>query len=127
MPAMEYRLFLDGKPAKPAQLESVEEITVDQEVDMSWEARFQIPVRVDKKGKWIGEAEDFMKSFSRVRVEIKVADSSYAPLIDGPIVRHENTKSSQPGQSSLGLVVQDDSVFLNREERIQTFEDLKDH
>lgn len=127
MAGMEYRLFLDDKAAKREQLDTVTDVTVEQEVDMAWEARLQIPVRVDDKGNWKGEGEAFMKSFSRIRVEIKVGDKPFIPLIDGPIVGHDHIKSAEPGQSSVELVIQDDSVYLNREEKIQRFEKLKDH
>jgi hypothetical protein len=105
----------------------VEEIRVEQEIDMAWEARLEIPVCVDEKGNWKGENEVFMKPFSRVRAEIKVGDKPYVPLIDGPIVAHDGNKSPEPGQSSITLVVRDDSVYLNREEEIASFEGRPDH
>jgi hypothetical protein len=48
-------------------------------------------------------------------------------LIEGPIVAHDSNKSSEPGQSSITLVVQDDSAYLNREEKLSCFEDQLDH
>lgn len=127
MPATRYRLYFDDKPATREQLDSVEGVTVEQEIDMAWEAQLRIPVCVDENGNWKGENEVFMKPFSRVRVEIKVGDSLYVPLIDGPIVAHYNDKSPEPGQSSITLVVRDDSVYLNRKVEIAGFEDRKDH
>ena len=127
MLATRYRLYFDDKPATREQLDSVEEITVEQEVDMAWEARLQIPVCVDDKGNWKGEDKEFMKSLSRIRAEVQVGDDPYVPLIDGPIVAHEGDKRSEPGQSSITLVVRDDSVYLNREEQIASFEDQLDH
>lgn len=127
MSNIEYRLFFNNNPATRVQLDRVEEITVEQEVDMAWEARIQIPMCVDEKGKWSKEDEEFMKSFSRVRVEIKVGENPYVPLIDGPIVGYESQRSSEPGQSSITLRIQDDSVYLNREDRVFRFENLSDH
>ncbi len=127
MPATRYRLYFDDDPATREQLDGVEEITVEQEIDLAWEARLQIPVCVDEKGNWKGENKVFMKPFSRVRAEVKVGDRPYVPLIDGPIVAHDSAKSPEPGQSSITLVVRDDSVYLNRKEEIASFEGRPDH
>lgn len=127
MPATRYRLYFDDKPATREQLDSVEEITVEQEIDMAWEARFQIPVCVDDKGKWKDENKEFMKAFSRARAEVQIGGDPFVPLIDGPIVAHDSDKSPEPGQSSIILIVRDDSVYLNREEKIASFKGRLDH
>ena len=127
MPATRYRLYFDDEPATREQLDGVDEIRVEQEIDMAWEARLEIPVCVDESGDWKGENEVFMQPFSRVRAEVKVGDKPYVPLIDGPIVAHDGNKSPQPGQSSITLIVRDDSVYLNREEEISSFEGRPDH
>ena len=127
MPDIQYRVFFDNDSATREQLDSIEEITVEQEVDMAWEARITIPMCVDEDGNWQGEDEDFMRSFARVRVEIKIGDTLFVPLIDGPIVGFDSQASSEPGQSSITLLVHDDSVYLNREETVSRFENLLDH
>ena len=43
MPATSYRLYFDGDPATRGQLDGVEEITVEQEIDLAWEARLPKP------------------------------------------------------------------------------------
>lgn len=127
MPDIQYRMYFDNKPASREQLDRVEEITVAQEVDMAWEARLQVPICTDENGKWSGEDEDFMAEFTRVRVEIKVGNSPFVPLIDGPIVGWDNQMSSAPGSSAITLIVQDDSVYLNRDEKINPYENRLDH
>ena len=127
MPETEYRVFFNNNSATSEQLERIEEITVEQEMDMVWEARVQIPISTDENGSWTGEDEDFMSSFSRIRVEIRIGGNSFLPLIDGPIVGYDNQKNSEPGQSSIILIVQDDSVYLNREENVSLFENMLDH
>lgn len=127
MADIQYRMFFDNNPATRDQLDRVEDITVEQEVDMAWEARIDIPICVNENGKWAGEDEDFMKSFTRIRIEIKVGETRFVPLIDGPVVGFDSEMSFEPGQSSIKLIVQDDSVFLNREETISRFENQLDH
>jgi phage protein D len=127
MPAVAYRIFFDNKPATREQLDRVEEITVEQEVDMAWEAHLHIPLTVDEKGRWTGVDEPFIDDFNRVRIEIKVGDKDFMPLIDGPVVGDEKQMYAEPGQSLLKIHVQDDSVYLNREESIVSFENRLDH
>jgi hypothetical protein len=127
MPDIEFRMFFNNKPATREQLDSVEEIIVEQEVDMAWEARIKIPVCVDEKGNWTGVDKDFMSPFSQTRVEIKIDKNPFVGLIDGPIVEIDNPMDSTPGKSFITLVVQDDSTYLNREESIKLFENKSDH
>lgn len=127
MPEIVYCVYFDNEPASQEQLDSIEEITVEQEVDKCWEARIKIPICVKEQGEWSGEDEGFMKSFSRVRVEIKIDDNKFIPLIDGPIVGYDSDMNSEPGQSQIVLHVHDDSVYLNRKENIQRFKNKTDH
>lgn len=127
MTAVEYRVFFNNNPAPREQLDRIEELTVEQEIDMAWEARIQIPIGTDANGNWSGEDEEFMQPFTPVRIEIKVGDGNFVPLIDGPIVNADSGMSTEPGQSMLTLTVQDNSVFLNREDSIFRFENLLDH
>jgi hypothetical protein len=124
---IEYRMFFNNEPATRKQLDMVEEITVEQEVDMAWEARINIPICTDEKGNWSGEDEDFMAFLSPIRIEIKVGDNSFVPLIDGPVVGYDSKKKSEPCQSFITLIVQDDSMLLNREDSIFRYENMADH
>ncbi len=126
MPETAYRLYVNNAPATREQLDQVEEITVEQAVDMAWEARLEIPICTDDQGRWSGEDDDFLATFSRLRVEVKVG-GGFVPLIDGPVVGHDSRMSSEPGQSAITLMVQDDSVYLTRSESLESFDDLLDH
>lgn len=121
MPTCEFRLYFNNNPATREQLERVEEITVEQEVDLAWEARLKIPLCVDEHGNWRGGGDEVLQPFNRLRVEVKVGDHPFVPLIDGPVVSHDHDQSPQPGQSTLTLVVQDDSFYLNRQEDLVQF------
>lgn len=83
MADIEYRIFFNNKPATREQLDRVEEIIVEQEVDMAWEARVKIPICVDDKGNWEGQDEDFLASFSRVRLEIKLENNLLCRSLTG--------------------------------------------
>jgi len=112
----EYRLFFNNQPATRDQLDGIESITVEQEVDMAWEARLEVPICLDRRGRWTGTDEPFMRPFSRVRVEISLRDDTFVPLIDGPVIKINSQMQFQPGESALTLIINDDSFYMNRDE-----------
>jgi hypothetical protein len=120
-----FRMYFGGRPATAEELERVEEIVVEQEMDMAWEARIRLYLCLDENGTWRSSPQEFAQPFSRVRVEIG-SGSSFTPLIDGPVASYDTALDSQPGRSSVTLVVRDDSVLLNREEKSAVFENRPD-
>ena len=126
MGAVEYKMFFNGTAATVEQLDKIDEITVDQAVDRAWEARIKIPVCVNNDGKWEGEEEAWMKAFTRIRVEVNAGDGKFVPLIDGPVVGYDNSRSAQPGKSFVTVVVHDDSALLNREAKVEVKQGLSD-
>jgi hypothetical protein len=131
MPTMafaEFRVYFDGTVATDDQLDLVEDIRVDQAIGMATEAELTIVLTADDAGVWSSLDEDFAQPFSRVRVEVKIGDDSdegdFVPLIDGPIVGQRFELGAGPGESALTLVIQDDSVLLNREETVAIYQDM---
>lgn len=122
MANIEYTVFFDSKQADQVLLDKIDEVKVVQQVDQAWEARVKIPVCVNNDGKWDGEQEAFMRPYNRVRVEVKVGEAAYVPLIDGPVVGFEGERSTQPGQSIVTIVVHDDTAFLNREDELEFYQ-----
>ncbi len=127
MPGVVFKVFYGDKAATKEQLDRLEEITVEQEQDVAWGAGVKIPICTDDKGNWTDTDEKFLASFSRVRVEIKVGDGPFTPLIDGPIVGADHALSGEPGKSFVTLRVQDDSAYLNRKDDIHRFTGMLDH
>ena len=122
-----YRLYLDDEPASKDQLDQVEEITVQQMVDAVWEGRLIIPICTDDQGNWGGADASFVGAFGRIRIEVDPGDGNFVPLIDGPVVGSDQNMSSEPGQSTITAVVNDDSVYLNRQDKVLKFEKKLDH
>lgn len=112
-----YRLWLGATPATEAELARVEEIVVEQEMDVSWEARVRLSLCLDEQGRWKHGNEAFSQPFSRVRVEMLI-DGAATPLIDGSVVTVDSAMDARPGRSSITLVVQDDRFLLDREEAV---------
>lgn len=126
MASVFYRMFFDNEPADQRRLDLFEQIVVRQQVDMMWEARLEMPVVMDARGRWSGEDEPFLQEHARVRVEVKVGARPFVPLIDGPVTERVAPRDPQPGASTVTLVVSDDSVFLDQEESVERFEESAD-
>ena len=100
-----FKVFFGDKAATRDQLDRLEDITVEQEQDVAWGASVKIPICTDEKGNWADADEKFFASFSRVRVEIKVGDGPFTPLIDGPIVGADHTLSTHwARRMAIGLI-----------------------
>jgi len=123
----EYRAYFNNQPATREQMERIERVTVEQEIDVAWEARAEMALWTDDLGNWTGLERGFAEAFSRFRLEVRSTGGSFIPLIDGPIVGYDFRMSPEPGQSSITLIAQDDSVFLNREEKVVSFDNRLDH
>lgn len=123
MPVSEFKIFLDNTAADDKQIDLFGEIKVDQAIGMATEAELEIPVGLNKTGEWSVLEEDFAQVFSRIRIEVKVRDSDFIALIDGPIVAQRFELSGSPNKSKMIIVVQDDSVLLNQNEAVEVFED----
>lgn len=123
MSTANFRVYLDNEPASKEQLELFSEIRVDQAIGMASEAELQMGIGVDDDGAWDVLEDDFAQPFSRVRVEIRIDENDYIPLIDGPIVGQNFELDATPADSNLVLVVHDDSVLLNQDEEVELYED----
>lgn len=121
-----FRMFFGDRPATVAELERIEAITVEQEMEMAWEARVRMVLCLDDDGHWKHQSGEFAQPFTRLRVEIKQGEEAFTPLIDGPVAGFAAEMSSSPGQSVVNLVVRDDSVLMNREEETEIFQERVD-
>src|SRR6476646_2596955 len=132
MVSIDFRLFVNNSPLSIEHLDRIEEIVVDQEVDLMWQAHIRIPLFVDGKGNCAKEKDqNFIKSlsqigFSRIRIEVKVCKKSFVPLIDGPVVGINSPSSYKQNQSFIDIIKHDDSSHLNQKDKIRKFEDIQD-
>ena len=117
------RVYLNDLPATAEQLDLFREIRVDQAIGVATEAELEIDLTLDDEGLWSVIEEEFAQPFQRIRVEVKLGEGDFTPLIDGPIVAQRFELDAGPGNSVLTLVVHDDSVLLNQQETVVLFED----
>jgi hypothetical protein len=126
MAAIEYRMFFNDESATRTDLDRVEEIVVEQQVDMAWQARIKLPIEVNEKGVWDSEGDPLLAPTARMRVEIKVGKRPWVALIDGQIVAPSSQMSGQPGESTITVAVNDDSTLLNQKDVDEQFEKKSD-
>lgn len=100
------------------------DIEVDQTIDLAWEARVRIRISTDEAGKWSDKHVELVKPFSRFRIEVKVGEAPFLPLIDGPVVSSNVSMSSDPGESTVTIVIHDDSIYLNQDEEVVIHEGM---
>lgn len=110
----EFKVYYGGTPATQEQLDAIEEIVVDQEIGRAWEARIKIPIQISEDGAWAGEDDPAYAEFARVRVEARIGNGAFVPLIDGRIVDQDPGMSANPGNSTLTLTIHDDTTLLHR-------------
>ncbi len=114
------------EPVLPQEiLDQAELITVEQEMDTAWEARIKLPLLMDQLGNWQEFSLHTFAELPRVRVEVQIGENDSTALIDGPLVGLETPQSSNPGQSSIILIVQDDTHNLDRQQ-VQSSYDIDD-
>src|SRR5262245_27058342 len=113
MQLVRYKLFLDGQSAKKEDLDRIQTITVQQAMDQMAEASITLDILASDKGRW-SDDQKIAKPFRRVRIEIKVGDGSFVPLIDGPVVGADPQLHAEPGRSQRIVRVYDDSFYLRR-------------
>lgn len=122
MPGAAFRVFIDNQPATQAQLDTFGSIRVEQAIGMAAAGEFEVPLATDAQGQWMGFDDPFLTAFSRLRLEVKVGDGgSFVPLIDGPVVGQRFELRAAPDQSRVVVVVHDDSVLLDRDEKVAVF------
>ena len=121
-----FRIHFGDRAATRQELDRVERVTVEQEMDMAWEGLLRLSLCLGDDGRWRPSAGDVSTPFSRVRIEICRGTGSYVPLIDGPVAGYETALDPEPGRTTVTLKIRDDSVFLNREERTEVFENQTD-
>ena len=119
----ETKIFLDNTAASDEQLDLFSEIKINQAIGMAAEAELHIDIGIDEAGIWTQLEEAFVQPFARIRVEIRIREGDFVPLIDGPIVGQRFDMSASPNSSKMTLVVQDDTALMNQNEAVELFED----
>ena len=122
----EFKVYYGGTPATREQLDAIEEIVVEQEIGKAWEARIKIPVYIAEDGSWKGENDPAYTEFARVRVEARIGESDFVPLIDGSIQSQQPDYNASPGLSVVTLIVHDDTKMLHRQAESVSFSGQSD-
>lgn len=122
MPAAQFRIFVDNAAASQEQLAMFTSVRVEQAIGMATAGEFEVSLATDDHGQWTGFEDAFVQPFARLRVEVKLGDDNdFVPLLDGPVVGQRFQLRAEPDASTLVIVAHDDSVLLDREEKVVVF------
>ncbi len=122
MPTAEFRIYIDNEKASAEQLAAFSSIRVEQAVGMAAAAELQMPLLPDDDGVWAGFDDPAAQPFARIRIDIKVGDGEFISLLDGPVVGQRFELDAAPDRSYLTIVAHDDSVLLDRDEKVAVHE-----
>jgi hypothetical protein len=124
MPGARFRVYIDNAPASAAQLDGFGAIRVEQAIGLATAAELELVLGTDAQGAWQGFDDAAAQPFARVREEVSPGDQApFEALIDGPVVGQRFELEAAPDASKLIVVVHDDSVLLDREEKVAVFKD----
>ena len=91
-----FRLFVDDSQTDRETLDRVERITVEQQIDMIWEALVELPVCTDERGEWSSEDEEYTAAFSRLPHRRLMAGSMVVISITTRSTLHFSARSTSP-------------------------------
>lgn len=117
-------MYFDNQPASEEQMSLFRTIKVDQAIGMVTEAELGMELCLDANGNWAGFTESFSEPFVRIRIEVKIGEGNFTPLIDGPVIAQKLEMAAAPCESTLTLFVHDDSFTLNRDETVAVFNEM---
>lgn len=122
MPGADFRLFVDNQQVDDAQLAAFSRIRVEQAIGLATAAELEVVIATGADGTWVGFDDPWLRPLARLRVEVRVGSGDYVALIDGPAVGQRFVLDAAPETSRVVVVVHDDSVLLDRDERVKVFE-----
>lgn len=127
MPAVSYRLFIDGGPASEDLLAAVQQIEVEDHARMADMLRIQLAISVQEGGTgWTVLDEDLFCRLANIKVEVTVGSRLTAQLIDAYVIETSIQFSNEPGKSVLTVMAMDPAVLMNLDEKIRPWPNMAD-
>jgi len=127
VPAVSYRLFIDGGPASEDLLAAVQQIEVEDHARMADMLRIQLAISVQEGGTgWTVLDEDLFCRLANIKVEVTVGSRLTAQLIDAYVIETSIQFSNEPGKSVLTVMAMDPAVLMNLDEKIRPWPNMAD-
>jgi phage protein D len=127
MPAISYRLSINGVPAGEELLQAIRQIEVEDHADMADMMRLQIAIGVkDGCSAWSVVDEDIFPRLAALRIDVAVGSGRSETLINAYVVETNATFANQPGGSTLNVVAMDPSVLMTLDERVKSWPNMAD-
>ncbi|MEQ1892525.1 MAG: contractile injection system protein, VgrG/Pvc8 family [Planctomycetota bacterium] len=127
MPAVSYRILVDGEPLSPEILAAVSTLEVEDHAHLAdmLRLRLSVAVKEDWSG-WTVLDDDPFPRLARVTVTASVGPRTRETLIDAYVIEVTARLSEKPGLSTLDVVAMDPSVLLHLDEKVRGWPDMSD-
>jgi phage protein D len=127
VPDVSYTLLVDGSPASPDLLASLQQLEVEEHADLADMLRLRLAIGVREDGsRWTLVDEDVFPRLSVLKLMLTVGSGLADPLIEARVIETTVSFASTPGQSTLDVVAMDPSVLMNLEEKVRPWPDMAD-
>ena len=127
MPAVSYKLYIDGKPASPDFISTVQKIEVEDHARMADMLRLQVALSVKESGtSWNVLDDELFKRLTNIKLEATVGSGKAEPLINSYVIETDAQFSNLPGKSVLKVVAMDPTVLMNLDEKVKPWPNMAD-
>lgn len=127
MTAISYLLLIDGAPATPDLLDSLQQLEVEDHADMADMLRLNCAIGVtDDCSRWALLDDDLFPRLAHLKLLVTVGVNLPEPLIDAYVIETNANFANQPGQSVLNVVAMDPTVLMHLSETVRPWSNMDD-
>lgn len=125
-PQATYTLLLDGQPAPPEVMSTVQLVEVEDHARMADMLHLRILVGVkDNKNGWTVLDDGLFTRLSRIQIKVTIGSGPAMSLIDSYVIESRVQFSNQPGKSVLDVYAMDPTVLMGLEEKVRAWPNMK--
>jgi phage protein D len=127
VPSVSYTLLLNGSPAPPEVLATIQHLQVEDHAEMAdmLRMRMLIGVRESASG-WTLLDDELFARLTNLRVLVNIGAEHAEPLIDAYVIDTRTEFSNTPGKSYLDVIAMDPTVLLSLDEKVRAWPNMTD-
>ena len=127
MPSVSYTLLVNGSPAPPEVLATLQHLQVEDHAEMADMLRMRVLIGVrDSASGWTLLDDELFARLTNLRVLVNIGTEHAQPLIDAYVVDTRTEFSNTPGKSYLDVIAMDPTVLLSLDEKVRAWPNMTD-
>jgi phage protein D len=127
MPAVTYKLTIEGAPVSQELLQAIQQIEVEDHASMADMLRLQVVIGVkDGCSGWSFVDDGIFERLANIRISVAVGSGRSETLINAYIIETNATFANQPGSSILNVVAMDPTVLMNLKQVVKPWPNRSD-